>query len=374
MSGANWLQAVALVVGVVVVDAPARAVPGAACSAADPRPATASSCRSSARIYRVARGRSRARAAVERLRALAARVQRRLGRRPLPAPARPGRAAAEPDGRRRRAARARLQHRGQLRHEHELAELRRRVDDEPPHPDGRADGAELRLRGRRHRGRGRARPRARRGAGRETIGNFWVDLTRVDDARAAAARARVRARARRARASSRAARLRATRTPSRARRRRSTGGPVASQEAIKELGTNGGGIVNANSAHPFENPTGFTNLLEIWALLAIPFALTYTFGRLVGDQRQGWAVFAAMFVLWIGSAALATRFEVDGNPKLDARRREPRAGEHGGQGGALRRRRVRALRRLDDRHVDRRGERHARQLHAARRRRAARRT
>jgi potassium-transporting ATPase potassium-binding subunit len=95
-------------------------------------------------------------------------------------------------------------------------------------------------------------------------------------------------------------------------------GPVGSQEAIKELGTNGGGPANANSAHPFENPTAFTNLLEILALLAIPFALTYTFGRLVGNQRQGWALFAAMFVLWIGSAGIATYFETNGNSKLEA--------------------------------------------------------
>jgi K+-transporting ATPase ATPase A chain len=95
-------------------------------------------------------------------------------------------------------------------------------------------------------------------------------------------------------------------------------GPVASQEAIKELGTNGGGIVNANAAHPFENPTGFTNLIEIFALLLIPFSLTYAFGRLVGNQRQGWAIFAAMFTLWLGSAAIATSFEVDGNPRVDA--------------------------------------------------------
>jgi K+-transporting ATPase ATPase A chain len=94
--------------------------------------------------------------------------------------------------------------------------------------------------------------------------------------------------------------------------------PVASQEAIKELGTNGGGIANANSAHPFENPTAFTNLLENWALLAIPFALAYAFGRLVGDRRQGWALFAAMFVLWIASAGLAMGFELDGNPRVDA--------------------------------------------------------
>jgi potassium-transporting ATPase potassium-binding subunit len=94
--------------------------------------------------------------------------------------------------------------------------------------------------------------------------------------------------------------------------------PVASQEAIKELGTNGGGIANANSAHPFENPTPFTNLVELWAILAIPFALTFTFGRLVGDRRQGWALFAAMFALWIASVGLATGFEVHGNPRVEA--------------------------------------------------------
>ena len=97
------------------------------------------------------------------------------------------------------------------------------------------------------------------------------------------------------------------------------GGPIASQEAIKELGTNGGGPFNANSAHPFENPNGFTNLLEMWALLAIPFALTYAFGRLVRDQRQGWALFAAMFVLWIASAGIATGYEVAGNPLVEER-------------------------------------------------------
>jgi K+-transporting ATPase ATPase A chain len=95
------------------------------------------------------------------------------------------------------------------------------------------------------------------------------------------------------------------------------GGPIASQEAIKELGTNGGGPYNANSAHPFENPTGFTNLLEMWALLAIPFALTYAFGRLVRDQRQGWALFAAMFVLWIASAGVAMGYEIGGNPLVE---------------------------------------------------------
>ena len=84
------------------------------------------------------------------------------------------------------------------------------------------------------------------------------------------------------------------------------GGPVASQEAIKELGTNGGGFFNANSAHPYENPTALTNLLEIFLLLLIPVALTRTLGTLLGDRRQGYAVLAAMGVLWGAALALTT--------------------------------------------------------------------
>jgi potassium-transporting ATPase potassium-binding subunit len=87
------------------------------------------------------------------------------------------------------------------------------------------------------------------------------------------------------------------------------GGPVASQEAIKELGTNGGGFYNANSAHPFENPNAFTNLLEIAMLLLIPFALPRTFGKLLGDKRQGWAILATMAVIFAASLTLITAFE-----------------------------------------------------------------
>ncbi len=96
------------------------------------------------------------------------------------------------------------------------------------------------------------------------------------------------------------------------------GGPAASQEAIKELGTNGGGFWNANSAHPLSNPDGLTNLLEIAGLLLIPFALTYAYGRMVKDQKQGWVVFAAMFLLWIAAAGLAMGFEAAGNEQLDS--------------------------------------------------------
>jgi K+-transporting ATPase ATPase A chain len=82
------------------------------------------------------------------------------------------------------------------------------------------------------------------------------------------------------------------------------GGPVASQEVIKELGTNGGGFYNANSAHPFENPNGLTNLLEIFLILVIPFSLTRTFGRIVGDLRQGYAILAVMGAIWATVTAL----------------------------------------------------------------------
>ncbi|MFD6915748.1 potassium-transporting ATPase subunit KdpA [Streptomyces virginiae] len=82
------------------------------------------------------------------------------------------------------------------------------------------------------------------------------------------------------------------------------GGAVASQEVIKELGTNGGGYFNANSAHPFENPTPFSNLFEVFLILVIPFAMTRTFGRMVGNLRQGYAILATMGVIWIGFTAL----------------------------------------------------------------------
>jgi K+-transporting ATPase ATPase A chain len=95
-----------------------------------------------------------------------------------------------------------------------------------------------------------------------------------------------------------------------------TQGPVASEEAIKELGTNGGGFFNANSSHPFENPTPLTNLFEMWLLLVIPAALTYTFGKMVGDTRQGWAIFAAFTVMFLAGVFVCYGFEQAGNPNL----------------------------------------------------------
>ncbi len=95
-------------------------------------------------------------------------------------------------------------------------------------------------------------------------------------------------------------------------------GPVASQEAIKQLGTNGGGFFNANSAHPFENPTPFANFLEMLAMFLIPAGLCYTFGSMVGDTRQGWAILASMTILFVGFLAVAEYAEQQGNPAFTA--------------------------------------------------------
>ncbi|MEQ8787086.1 MAG: potassium-transporting ATPase subunit KdpA [Pirellulaceae bacterium] len=93
-------------------------------------------------------------------------------------------------------------------------------------------------------------------------------------------------------------------------------GPAASQIAIKQLGANGGGFFNVNSSHPFENPTPLSNFLQVLAILLIPASLCYTFGEMVGDRRQGWAILAAMFVIFIPILALTLISEVDGNPAL----------------------------------------------------------
>lgn len=95
-------------------------------------------------------------------------------------------------------------------------------------------------------------------------------------------------------------------------------GPVASQVAIKQLGTNGGGFFNANSAHPFENPTPLTNFLETFAIICIPAAATYMYGRLIKSPRQGWVIFAVMGILWFGSLAIALASQHMTNPVLEA--------------------------------------------------------
>lgn len=96
------------------------------------------------------------------------------------------------------------------------------------------------------------------------------------------------------------------------------GGPAASQVAIKQLGTNGGGFFDMNSAHPFENPTAISNLVQTWAIVVIPFALAFTFGRMVGDRRQGRAVFAIMALIMVVMAVGSMLAEGAGNPRLDA--------------------------------------------------------
>ena len=95
-------------------------------------------------------------------------------------------------------------------------------------------------------------------------------------------------------------------------------GPVASQEVIKELGTNGGGFFNVNSSYPFENPSGLTNFVELLLILVIPAALTYTYGRMVGSQRQGWAIFAAMSVLFVAGVVVVYLAEQHGSPAQHA--------------------------------------------------------
>ncbi|MBI3480504.1 MAG: potassium-transporting ATPase subunit KdpA [Nitrosomonadales bacterium] len=95
-------------------------------------------------------------------------------------------------------------------------------------------------------------------------------------------------------------------------------GPVASQEAIKQLGTNGGGFFNANSAHPYENPTPLANFLAMLAIFIIPAGLCYTFGAMVGDTRQGWAILASMTILFVGFLAVAEYAELNGNPAFTA--------------------------------------------------------
>lgn len=108
-------------------------------------------------------------------------------------------------------------------------------------------------------------------------------------------------------------------------------GPVASQEAIKLLGTNGGGYFNANSAHPFENPTALTNFVQMLAIFLLPAGLCFTFGRMVGDMRQGWAVLATMSILFVAAATLAYAAEQQSNPLLAALGVDPAGGNMEGK-------------------------------------------
>jgi potassium-transporting ATPase potassium-binding subunit len=199
---------------------------------------------------------------------------------------------------------------------------------------------------------------ARRSA--KTIGNFWVDLTRATlyvllPLSIVGALLLV----------SQGVIQNFILTPSRHAGRRAqtiAQGPVASQEAIKMLGTNGGGFFNANSAHPFENPTPFANFLQMLFIFVIPGGLTYTFGKMVKDTRQGWALFAAMSVLFLAGVFVVYPAEQSGNPNLtklgvaDRGHRHAARRQHGRQGGALRHRQFRAVRGGHHRRQLRRGE------------------
>ena len=127
------------------------------------------------------------------------------------------------------------------------------------------------------------------------------------------------------------------------------GGPVASQEVIKEMGNNGGGFFNANSSHPFENPNPFSNWFEIFLLLVIPFSLPRTFGKMVGDNRQGYLLVGVMAFLWLvlGRRHHLLRMAARGHRLAGRGRRD------GGQGGPVRHPRLVAVRRVDDRDIDR---------------------
>ena len=144
-------------------------------------------------------------------------------------------------------------------------------------------------------------------------------------------------------------------------------GPMASQEIIKELGTNGGGFMNANSAHPFENPNAWTNMIEIWALLLIPVASVLAFGRAVGDFKQGRAILVAMGILLVVGVGVVYWAESAGTLGVTALGRRSVGRQSRRQGGSLRAGAERAVRHGDDRHQHRRGQHDARFADAARR-------
>ena len=302
---------------------------------------------------------------MERVRALAARLQRRLRRRAVPARALPGRPPTEPDRCRLGALGTRLQHRRELRHEHELAELRRRVDDEPSHPDGGADGAELRLR----RGRDRRRRRSHAGSDPEALGDDRKLLGRPDPRHGA----RAAPRCARARPSAREP----GRRPEPARPRR--GPDRRGRDAVDLSGSDRepGGDQGARDEWRRDRKR------ELRAPVREPDRLHESpreLGAACDPVRARACLRPARRRPPAGVGA--PRGDVRaldrlGRPRdgLRARRqpadRRERA-QHGGKGGALRRRRLRSLRRLDHGDLDGCGDLLARQLHVARRRRPAR--
>ena len=187
----------------------------------------------------------------------------------------------------------------------------------------------------------------------DRLGNFWVDLTRARDPAAAAAVGH-----RRASSWWRAARSRTSPPTTRSTtlsggHQTIVGGPVASQEVIKDMGNNGGGFFNANSAHPFENPNPFTNMFEIFLLLLIPFATPRAFGKMVGDNRQGYALVAVMVIIW---AVGRRRDQLLRDRRARRDGAAARARRRRGHGGAVRHARLLIVRGVDHGDVDGRGE------------------
>ena len=237
-----------------------------------------------------------------------------------------------PQGLAGRRARPRLQHRRVVHHQHQLAVVRRRDDDELSDADGGAGVPQLRLGRGRHRAGDRVHPRHRRRDRRDTLGNFWVDMTRatlwvllpfcVVGALLLVSQGVVQ----NLKPYDRVQLVDPQTTTSTAADGKETTtqvteqviaqGPVASQEIIKEWGTNGGGFFNANSAHPFENPTPLSNFIEMFAIFAISAGLTYTLGHMTRSPRHGWAVWAAMAFLFLAGVTIAYWAEAQGNPLL----------------------------------------------------------
>ena len=220
-----------------------------------------------------------------------------------------------------------------------------------------------------------------RGIARRTtteLGNFWRDLYRslvyilLPLALVLGRRSSSR------RASSRRSAATRPRRRSRARTRRSRAARSRSQIAIKQLGTNGGGFYNSNSAVPFENPNGLSNFLEVLAILLIPAAQVFMFGKMVGARRQALVVFAAMFAMFAIGVAVVLPAEQHGSRGAAQLGREHHAGErperrqHVRQGGPLRDRQLGALDGADDRRLERLGQQRPRRVHTRRRRRPAR--
>ncbi len=208
-----------------------------------------------------------------------------------------GRSALEPAAPRRRRSRSCVEHRRQLHHQHQLAVLHAGIDHELSHRDGRACDAQLLLGRRRY--RRRRRPHSRHQAHQVCAPSaISGSIRRAPLLYILLPGSLIYALLLVARAFLRICMPTRLRTPSKGQTQTIGQGPVASQEAIKMLGTNGGGFFNANSAHPFENPTPFSNFLQILSIFIIPAGLTYTLGRMTGSPGHGWAVFAAMFILF----------------------------------------------------------------------------